>query len=370
MNKLPDAMLQRLLEESSLLSSSQSIDPLLLNNMLERHYGLSGQVERLGSEKGHTFKLNADAGKYLVKVSPSDEPEPVTALQIAAMRYLDDAAHALPIQRVKPTLDRMDSVPIDLGDGTCRTLSVFCFVEGLLWEQMDANVEQLARVGDMLGRVNIALQLFRHPAAARSLVYDIRHFPHWVGLVDYAPDPKHRLLAQRVFRLFEDVVLPRLPSLEMQVIHGDYAPNNVVVDPHSDVFVEAILDFGDTVHSAVIFDPANAVAHLIGRSQDHPWRDAFAFVAGYEQSRPINELELPLLPVAALARLTMLALIRYWKAERASDHSRELLASADYYWINLERAMAVTLDEVLARFRHREVRTVEHRGELGCKLIN
>ncbi|ESX81724.1 hypothetical protein X756_31380 [Mesorhizobium sp. LSHC412B00] len=345
-------VLQRLLEESSLLSSSKSIDALLLKNILESDYGLSGHFERLGSEKGHTFRLKTDANEYLVKVSPSDEPEPVTALQIAAMRYLHDAAHTLPIQRIKSALDRRDCVPIDVGDGTCRTLSVFCFVEGLLWDQLDANVEQLTKVGDMLGRVSIALRSFRHPAAGRSLVYDIRHFLDWAGLVECAPDSKHRLLAQRVFKLFEEVVLPRLPSLEMQVIHGDYAPNNVVVDPHSDVFVKAILDFGDTVHSAVIFDPANTVAHLIGRSQDHPWQDAFAFVAGYEQSRPINDSELPLLPVSALARLTMLALIRYWKAERTPAQSEELLASAEYYWANLERAMAVPVDNVIARFRY------------------
>lgn len=353
MNKSPGAVLQRLLEESSLFASSAPIDPLLLKDRLERHYALTGNVARLGSEKGHTFRLKAKANEYLVKVSPSDEREPVTALQIAAMRYLDDAAHALPVQRIKPTLDRRDSVPIDLGDEACRTLSVFCFVEGLLWEQMDANLEQLTMAGDMLGQVNNALRSFGHPAAARSLVYDIRHFPHWAGLVEYASNPKHRLLARRVFKLFEEVVLPRLPSLEMQLIHGDYAPNNVVVDPHSDVFVKAILDFGDAVHSAVIFDPANTVAHLIGRSQDHPWQDAFAFIAGYKQSRPIHESELPLLPVAALARLTMLALIRYWKAERAHDQSDELLASAEYYWANLERAMGVPLDDVIARFRYR-----------------
>ncbi|TIM04510.1 phosphotransferase enzyme family protein [Mesorhizobium sp.] len=353
MNKSPDVVLQRLLEESSLLSSSQCIDPLLLKNMLARHYGLSGHVERVGSEKGHTFRLKTSANEFLVKVSPSDEPEPVTALQIATMRYLDDVAHALPIQRIKSTLDNRDGVPFDLGDGTSRTLSVFCFVEGLLWEHMHANVEQLTRAGDMLGRVNMALRLFGHPAAARSLVYDIRHFPHWAGLVECAPDPKHRLLAQRVFKLFEEVVLPRLPSLDMQVIHGDYAPNNVVVDPQSDVFVKAILDFGDTVHSAVIFDPANPVAHLVGRTQDHPWQDAFAFVAGYEQSRPINGSELPALPVAALARLTMLALIRHWKAERAPDQREELLASAEYYWTNLQRAMAVPLDDIIAGFRRR-----------------
>lgn len=353
MNKSPGAVLQRLLEESSLLSSRESIAPLLLKNMLERHYGLSGQVEPLGSEKGHTFRFKADANEYLVKVSPSDEPEPVTALQIAAMRYLDDAAHALPIQRIKPTLDGRDSVPIGLGDGACRILSVFCFVEGRLWEQMDANVEHLTKLGEMLGQIDSALQFFAHPAAARGLVYDIGHFPHWAGFVAYTSDPKHRLLAQRAFRLFEEVLLPRLPSLEMQVIHGDYAPNNVVVDPHSDVFVKAILDFGDTIHSALIFDPANPVAHLIGRTQDHPWQDAFAFVAGYQQSRPIDESELPLLPVAAIARLTMLALIRHWKAERAPDQREELLAAAEYYWTNLERAIAISLDDVIARFRHR-----------------
>ncbi|QRM32844.1 phosphotransferase enzyme family protein [Microvirga sp. VF16] len=353
MRKSPDAVIKRLLEESSLLSSSQSIDPLLLKNMLERHYGLSGHVERLGVEKGHTFKLKSNVNKYLVKVSPSDEPEPVTALQIAAMRYLENTAPALPVQRIKTTLDQADSVSIGVGDGTSRTLSVFCYVEGVLWEQIDANVGHLTKLGDTLGRVNVALRSFEHPAATRNIVYDIRHFPHWAGLVEYTPNPERRLLAQRAFELFEEVVLPKLPALEMQVIHGDYAPNNVVVDPHSDVLVKAVLDFGDTVFSAVIFDPANAVAHLIGRTQEHPWQDAFAFVAGYEKSRPIKESELPLLPVAALARLTMLALIRHWKAERAPEQREELLAGADYYWANLGRAMAVPLDDVIARFRCR-----------------
>ncbi|TIQ28642.1 MAG: phosphotransferase enzyme family protein [Mesorhizobium sp.] len=353
MNKSRGVVLQRLLEESCLLSPHESIDFPLLKIMLQRYYGLSGQVKRLASEKGVTLRLATASSEYLVKVSPSDEPESVTALQTAVMRYLDDTAHALPVQRIELTLDGSDSIPIDMSDGTRRILRVFRFVEGVLWEQINSSVEQLTKLGDTLGQVNSALRLFEHPAAARNIVYDIRHFHHWAGLVEYTPDPHRRLLAKRAFRLFDEVVLPSLPNLEMQVIHGDYAPNNVVVDPHSDVFVKAILDFGDTVRSAVIFDPANAVAHLVGRTQDHPWQDAFAFVAGYEQSRPINESELPLLPVAALARLTMLALIRYWKAEQAPDQREELLAEAETYWTSLERAMGVPLDDVIARFRYR-----------------
>ena len=130
MNKSRSVELRRLLKESSLLSSSESIDPVLLKAMLERHYGLSGHVERLGVEKGDTFKLTTGLDDYLVKVSPSDEPGPVTGLQTAVVRYLEDAAPALPVQRIKPTVDGSDSVLIDMSDGTHRTLSVFCFIEG------------------------------------------------------------------------------------------------------------------------------------------------------------------------------------------------------------------------------------------------
>lgn len=352
MKRSNNTVLQRLLEESSLLCPRQSIDPLLLKNMLGRHYGLSGIVEPLDSEKGDTFRLKVDGDKFLGKVSPSDEPAAVTAMQIAAMRHLNDTAHLLPIQRIKVTLDQRDAVSVRLGDGTSRLLSVFCFVEGALWEQTHTNVEHLIKLGEMLGRLNNALRSFEHSAAKRGLVYDIANFHHWAELVERTSDPKHKLLAQRAFRLSEERLLPRLPGLECQVIHGDYAPNNVVVDPHSETFVKAILDFGDAVFSAVIFDPANAVAHLIGRSQEHPWNSAFSFVAGYEQRRPIKESELPLLPVAAIARLTMLALVRHWKAERAPGQRDELFASAEYYWGNLERAMAVPLDEVIASFSH------------------
>jgi hypothetical protein len=49
-----------------------------------------------------------------------------------------------------------------------------------------------------------------------------------------------------------------------------------------------------------------------------PLRDAGAFVAGYERAGPIRGWELPLLPVAALARLTLRPLITNRRAARTS----------------------------------------------------
>ena len=230
-------------------------------------------------------------------------------------------------------------------------MRVFAFVDGPVLAGIHPDQDQLAKVGEVLGRVDLALAGFAHPADQRVLVWDIRHFHQLTGLVEHTPDAEHRHLAQEVFRLFEDAVVPRLGDLETQVIHGDYSPHNVVVDPQSDDFVTGVIDFGDTVRSAVIFDPAVTMANLVGRVPDDPWREACAFVAGYEQARPIKDSELPLLRMAALARLTLRALMANWRAERVPARREYLLAHARDDWTNVARAVAVPRDDVIAQLR-------------------
>lgn len=342
---------QRLFAESGLASSHDPVDERVVRRLLDRRYGLQGDLQPLQTEKDDTFRLRTGSAPYLVKVSPPDEPPSVVGLQTAAMRFLEGAARELPVQRVELTTDGSDSVVIEAIDGTSRVLRVFNFVEGAVWAQTEPADDQLAKVGEMLGRVDLALEGFAHPADRRELVWDLRHFHHLAEIVEHTPNAGHRQLAGTVLRLFERTVVPRLGDLETQVIHGDYSPYNVVVDEHSDGYVTGVIDFGDTMRSALIFDPAVALANMVGRVPDQPWRDATVFVAGYEQARPIKDSELPLLPVAALARLTLRALITNWRAERVPERRDYLLAHAKDDWINVERAIAVPIPDVVAQIR-------------------
>jgi hydroxylysine kinase len=346
----PVGAAQRLFAESGLGSSHERIDVVVVSSLLQRHYHLTGRLQPVPTEKDDTFRLRTEVTDYLVKVSAPDEAQAVVGLQTAAMRFLEGAAPELPIQRVKLTVEGSDNVVME-NDGRLRILRVFDFVEGALWAQTNPDGEQLAKVGDILGRVDVALEAFAHPADQRGLVWDIRHFHDLTGLVEHTPNAEHRKLAERVFRLFQATIVPRLNDLETQVIHGDYSPYNVVVDEQSDDYVTGVIDFGDTMRSAVIFDPAVALANLLGRTPDQPWRDACAFVAGYERARPIKDRELPLLPVAALARLTLRALITNWRAERVPERRDYLLAHAKDDWINVERSMAVPIADVIAQLR-------------------
>ncbi|MFI6375656.1 phosphotransferase [Streptomyces sp. NPDC050546] len=342
---------RRLFEESGLTSSHEPIDVVLVSISLERHYRLSGRLGRLATEKDDTFRLSTETGDFLVKVSPPDEAEMIVHFQTAAMRFLESAAPHLPVQRVRLTVDGDDSVAVPLNDGGTRILRVFDFVAGPVLAQTTPDPEQLAKAGEMLGRVDKALKAFSHPADRRGLVWDIRHFHQLTSLVQYTPDPEHRRLAREVFWRFAESVVPRLNDLETQVIHGDFSPYNIVVDPKSDDYVTGVIDFGDTVRSALIFDPAVPMANLLGRTSYQPWRDACAFVVGYQRERPIKASEIPLLPVAALARLTLRALLTNWRAERAPERREYLLGHAKDDWVNIERALAVGLDDVVAQLK-------------------
>jgi len=347
----PVSPAQRLFAESGLGSSHVPIDVKLVSSVLEQDYHLTGRLQPVATEKDDTFRLGTELTDYLVKVSPPDEAEAVVELQTAAMRFLEGAAPELPVQRVRLTVDGSDNVVIEANDGRPRVLRVFDFVEGAVWAQAYPDDEKLAKVGEMLGRVDLALEGFAHPADHRPLVWDMRHFHDLGELIEHTPNAEHRQLAERVFRSFETAIVPRLADLDTQVIHGDYSPYNVVVDEKSDDYVTGVIDFGDTMRSAVIFDPAVSLANLVGRTPDHPWRGACAFVAGYERVRPIKDLELPLLPVAALARLTLRALIANWRAERVPRRRDYLWAHAKDDWINVERSMAVPLADVIAQLR-------------------
>ncbi|MGW2572911.1 phosphotransferase [Streptomyces sp. NPDC001537] len=350
MNTSPPARIaQQLFKESGLASSHEPIETKVVDALLARHYQLRGHLERLATEKDDTFRLRTGTADHLVKVSPPDEAVSVVALQTAAMRHLESEAPHLPVQRVTQTTEGNDNVPIEAKDGGVRVLRVFDFVEGAVLARTNPDPHQLAQVGQMLGRVDLALRSFRHPADERRLVWDLRHFDQLRELIEYTPSAAHRRLAQEVFRLFHQAVVPRLGDLETQVIHGDYSPYNVLVDPRTDSFVTGVIDFGDSMRSALIFDPAVSLANLLGRTPLDPWREACSFVAGYERARPIKDSELPLLPVAALARLTLRALVTHWRAQRVPERRDYLLEHARDDWVNVDRAMAVALKEVVAR---------------------
>jgi hydroxylysine kinase len=338
--------------ESAVAQQADPIDPGLVVAMLGRHYGLSGTLTRIATEKDDTFRLTTDGSTHLVKCSPSSEDPEIVDLQTAALDHLEISAPLLPVQRVQRTLVGRSEVRFDMGGPHERVLRVLDFLRGTPMSDFEPTVHQVVLAGRMLGKVANALRDFSHPRDSRLLLWDMANFHRMPQLLDAIADSARRAaLAQRIWAEYHQVVVPRIGSLERQVVHGDFTPFNVLVDPMDPGFVTGVIDFGDTVRTCVVFDVAVCMANLLGVVPTDPWRLSIAFLTGYNTERAIKADELPLLREAALGRLVLRSLVAEWRAGKDAERHAYLVSHSRDDWTRLAQALATPADEVRATVR-------------------
>ena len=336
-----DRFLQRVVAETGLVGNADPVPEAVVADMVARDYGLRGALTRIATEKDDTFRLDTDDRPYLVKISSASEDPAFVDLQTAALVHVESVAPELPVQRLVRTRRGGSSIALRDACGPFpRTLRILTFIPGTLLAGVRPTADQLAKVGAMLAGVATALAGFGHAHDERLLLWDLVHFPRLRGLLDSVRDPAHRKLAGTVVEEFEAGVVPRLGSLRRQVVHGDFSPYNVVVAPDAPGFVTGVIDFGDTVRTATVFDVAVMTANQIGRDEHEPWSSAAAFLRGYHAENPLDEHELATLRVAGMARLALRALVAEWRAEHSPDRYEYLMSHAGDDWLHLEVAAA------------------------------
>lgn len=341
--------LDRIARESALDESTMERFPeRLVNAALQRHYELAGQLSRIPTEKDDTFRLATDVGRFLVKIAPATESAQIVNLQSAVMLHLEMTRPAIPAQRlIRGVRGQVESTVVDPG-GNARIMRVMSYLDGDLLSSTVPSAAQFQKVGAMLARLDSGLTGFRHPGESRSLIWDLKNFLHMRPLLELVNDRDDLTMAGWIFDQFEAVVAPRLGTLQTQMIHGDFSPFNVVVDPASDQFVTGVIDFGDVVRSPVVFELAVAVANQIGLDERRPWDGALEIVRGYRAVRPIPDRDVALLAIAGPARLLLRALIFGWRAA-VHPHTRDYgLSHSARDWTRLRCALSVVTPTVQA----------------------
>lgn len=322
--------------ESGLLTAMPQLAEPIVLDLLHRHYGLKGSLIRIPTEKDETFRFQDDHDTYLIKVSSADENPDIVQFQTACMAHLEKVAPQLPVQRIVPDCNGGLQVLLETTDDSFdRVLRVMRFMPGDLLANHAATVGQLHMLGSRLADLGFALQDFDHPRADRLLLWDLKHFHRMRRLLEYVEDEPKRDLAERIFNKFDTRVVPFLDSFATQVIHGDFSPFNVLVDPLHPGYVTGIIDFGDAVRTPVIFDVSVTMANLLGTDADRPWDQALHVLNGFLSVRPLKTRELDALLVAAQARLLLRALITQWRANQLPQRREYLLSHSKSDWDRL-----------------------------------
>lgn len=357
--------LRTIAAETGLGASAEPFPEEAAARVLSGCYGLSGTLKRIATEKDDTFLLSAGENDLLIKVSPPGEDPEIVNLQTSAMLHIRDRAPGLPVQLPVAGTGGAFEFRVGSPDGSERALRVLTYLPGRLLSDARPAPAQVRGIGAMLARLSVALKGFTHPRQDRLLIWDLQQFHRMRPLLDYAGDRVTASLARRIFDQFDEHVRPALPLLTKQVVHGDFSRYNVLVDDGVPGYVAGVIDFGDVVRTAVVFDIAVGMANLLCTGPGGPWDHPLQFLDGYLAVRPVADHELAVLAVSAQARLLLRALMARWRAIEDPSRRDYLLSHSETDWSHLALAQAVPEREMTARIRALagRRRALSHRAE-------
>jgi 4-aminobutyrate aminotransferase-like enzyme/Ser/Thr protein kinase RdoA (MazF antagonist) len=299
-----------------------------------RAFGIDGHASPLESERDRNFLIESDQGAFALKFANPAEGADVLALQAAALEHLARVDPDLPVPRNRTTVDG-DLVGSTSIDGIDLPLRMVTFLPGSVVEQGESSEPLRRSISTTLARMGLALRGFFHPAAGRRLLWDLTHLLSLRSKLHYVPAAQLPVI-EKWFDKFEREVAPRLPHLRAQIIHNDFNPDNMLIDPEHPDHVSGIIDFGDMVHAPLIIDLAVAAGYqILGR--DDPVAIIAEMAAAYHAVVPLEPEEVDVLPILAISRLAQSLVIGEWRARLHPDNTEYILNYHPPIWDTLQR---------------------------------
>ena len=313
------------------------VDHAVLAAALHDAYGLSGKLTRLTSERDETFMLAGDHARYTVKLANPAEDIGALTVQAGVLRHLHAYAPNVPVPRCVGSLTGAASVTLPLDGG--RILRVLTWLDGEPLCRLAPDAGQTRQIGAALARLDLGLASYMGPVPQEPLLWDISHICDHAALADGVDARWHDL----VRGVLDEVAAAQAEPLAGQLIHNDFNPYNVLVDPCAADFVTGIIDFGDIVHAPRINDLAVAAAYHLARPD---WGQvAGALIGGYHGAARLTASEQAILPVKIAARAALTLMITEWRAGLHPENRDYILRNHPAALDGLRRLMALSAAE-------------------------
>jgi hydroxylysine kinase len=312
------------------------MDLRAIAGLIFEHYGLTGGLTPLTSERDLNLALESPRGRFVVKIANRAEARGVTESQTAALLHLE--GKGLPVPVVRRTV--AGALGVETTAGWMRVLT---YLEGRPLYQAATSVAQRRAMGAMAAGLSIGLQGFDHPAADHVLQWDIRQAAGLWGMMPSVPEAL-RPLCSAVLARFDAEIAPRLSACRWQVVHNDLNPHNVLVALDDPDRIAGVLDFGDMVRTAMVCDLAVAASYQV--QPEAPLESLVDFVGAYHRVLPLQAQEWPLVADLTMVRMVTTVAITSWRAARYPENANYILRNFPAAKAGLLALLALPRDEV------------------------
>lgn len=318
--------------------------------LLADRYGVTGHLKRLATEKDDTFHVTADGAQYVLKIANGSEDPGEISLQNDLLQHIERVDPSLPVPRILSDVAGNVACNHMANDGSARIARLLTFLPGTPLDRTNSNARERVEIGKLCARLRKATAGFSHPAENRLLAWDIKHLGGLHPLLDEIADPdQHAKLKDGMERFL--TIADKIPHLRMQVLHNDFSKSNLIVDHDRPEFVTGIIDFGDTVKTAIAIDLSTALLNQLPQTASVTMFDApMDVLRGYLDHADITGEELALLPHLVLGRIVARALISITRAQRFPDNSVYILRNTAQGWHQLDWFLARSFDTITDTF--------------------
>jgi Ser/Thr protein kinase RdoA (MazF antagonist) len=323
------------------MSESEAVD------LVRVHYGIEGRPTRFATEKDDTFRIAPASGpRYVLKVANPTEDAAEIDLQIQVLQHIAVRAPDLPIPRVIANkAGEGHFVHVDRA-GQSRQVRLMSFVEGQPLSEVVIDTRGREEIGRLLAHLRHALANFSHPSDNRVVPWDVKNLPTLAPLLPEITDSAWRARLETVLERFA-AIEPRLSRCRQQVLHNDFTRSNIVADPKLPTFISGIIDFGDTVRTAIAIDVSTAMLNQLPAVMEG---DIFAhgrdLLRGYLGIAHLTEEELALIPALIMSRLTTRILLSTAMANRVPSVADYVLRNNHMTWGQIDWFLNRSMDDL------------------------
>ena len=276
-------------------------------------YGIGGRISSLPSERDQNFLIDdPQRGKVVVKIANLHDAPGLLECQNLAMHRVANSRCDCRVQEIVPSRTGEEITWIHHDAAARHGVRVLKWIDGqVLAKSPDRSAALFESIGTSMAKIDAALEHFTHPAAHRTLQWDLRHAGLARAHVRLLPRAR-RARVERALGAWEEI---DWGSLRHSVIHGDANDYNVLIDGGR---MAGLLDFGDMVHSATVCELAIALAYAM-LHHEQPFIAAAAVIRGYHRHSPLTDFEQQVLFRLIVARLSASVCYAAHNRERNPD---------------------------------------------------
>ncbi|MCB2134344.1 MAG: phosphotransferase [Rhodobacteraceae bacterium] len=326
---------------------------------LAARYGIAGRLRRMATEKDDTFHVDAGpTGQFVLKIANAAEDAAEIDLQVAALAHVALSDPSLPVPRVVPDVAGAPTCLYEGGRDGRRIARLMTYLEGTPLDRTTSTLPERRTIGRLCGRLRLAMAGFSHRAEGRLLAWDTQRLPGLAPLLAEIGDrTQHRMLAEGMARFAE--IEAQLPGLRTQVLHNDFNKSNLIVNHGHPDFVTGIIDFGDTVRTAIAVDLSTAMMNQMPAGAEEPMMAGpEAVLAGYIETADLTGDEIAILPMLMMGRVVTRALISVSRAQRFPENADYILRHTAQCWYQLDWFLARSTDDIATTFDAYQTRAI------------